>query len=102
MKVNVEQLESVWIALISNIKSKGIKDVNIDESYYWSINDGDLYNVYRKPEELTIGDLTDEWTWLLRMANEPDDANIYAFRWLSEVLRGISIKQPEISSEQPK
>lgn len=102
MKVNVEQLESVWCALILNLKSKGVKEIDIKESYYWSINDEDLYNVYREPKELTIGNLADEWPWLISMANKPDDAVVYAFRWLSEILRAISIKQPGVPSEKPE
>ena len=102
MKINVDQLESVWQTLISNLRLKEIKEIDINESYYWSINDEDLYNVYKEPKELTIGNLEDEWTWLLNITNEPDDTIVYAFRWFSEILRAISIKQPGIPSEQPE
>ena len=95
MKVDVEQLEAVWQTLIYNLKSKGVKEININESYYWMVSDEDLYDVYKEPKELTIGNLADEWPWLLGMVDEPDHAAGYAFRWFSEILRAISIKQPE-------
>ena len=100
VKLSVEQLEAVWQALVYNLKQKGIKEISINESYYWKINDEDLYNVYDEPKELTIGNLADEWPWLLGMANEPDDAIIYAFGWFSEILRAISIKQSDIPERQ--
>ena len=97
MKIKIEQLEAVWHSLISNLKSNEITEIEVNESYYWQIDDEDLYNVYKDPKELsiTIGDLTDEWPCLLNMASEPDDAIIHAFRWFSEILRAVSIKQPE-------
>lgn len=97
MKVKIEQIEAVWHSLIYNLKSKGLTEIEINESYYWIIEDRDLYNVYKDSKELTItiGNLTDEWPWLLNIADNPDDAIIHAFRWFSEILRAISIKQSE-------
>ncbi|MFE7636808.1 MULTISPECIES: hypothetical protein [unclassified Kitasatospora] len=63
--------------------------VALDKDYFWSVPPDGLYDVYRAPDELTIGQLSESWQHLTGLLAEPDRAVGYHLVWLADVLRAI-------------
>ncbi|MCP2295716.1 hypothetical protein SAMN04244553_4800 [Nocardia amikacinitolerans] len=63
--------------------------VCLDEDYFWSIPQDELYDVNRTPAELTVGQLSWSWQHLTDLLADPDRAIGSHLVWLAEVLRAI-------------
>lgn len=64
---------------------------SVDEDYYWDIPVNELYDVYNKPENLTIGQLTDDWSGLQELLlNEREVIEFHDLTHLSQILKAIA------------
>jgi hypothetical protein len=62
----------------------------LDRDYFWSIPADELYNVYSRPTEITIGQLTESWQHIEDMLDGKTDIIPYHLIWLSDVLRAMA------------
>lgn len=60
-----------------------------DKDYFWSIPAERLYDVYNKPSDFTIGQLTESLDNLERMIAEPEYALGYGLVWLGDIFRAV-------------
>lgn len=66
--------------------------LHLDQDYFWSIPQDELYDVSNTPADLTLGQLSCSWEHLTDLLSDPDRAIGYHLVWLSEVLRAIGYK----------
>ncbi|MEV3961586.1 hypothetical protein AB0M34_11905 [Nocardia sp. NPDC050193] len=66
--------------------------LHLDQDYFWSIGEDELYEVYNTPSDLTLGQLSWSWEHLTDLLSDPGRAIGYHLVWLSEVLRAIGHK----------
>ncbi|WP_209332960.1 hypothetical protein [Lunatimonas salinarum] len=94
MKVRIEDLETSFREIFSSIKEElGKNEIEISEDFYWHIVSNDLYNIDQKPENHSIGSLSDDLNEIKRIANmeySPVRQNLVK---LNSILRYIAEKE---------
>ncbi|WP_327681482.1 hypothetical protein [Kitasatospora sp. NBC_00458] len=63
--------------------------ITVRDDYYWSVPPAKAADVHADPPELTIGQVTEAWAHLEKMAKGETPAVGYGFVWLGDVLRAI-------------
>ncbi|RCR65961.1 hypothetical protein [Larkinella punicea] len=93
MKINIDNLQKITSILLHELqKSKG-NEIELKSDFYWDISSDELYNPYGKPENLSLGQLTDDLEELSRL-NISDDAIVYDLKLISNIFRALSIENP--------
>ena len=77
MKIKTSDLIEVIDILKEKIKINFSDSIEIDtEDFYWHISSEELYNPVREPRELYLGQLSDDWSELLRLRDSNDEEAI--------------------------
>ncbi len=94
MKIDVDQLEQALQALIDELRKKEGKVINIEQpiDYYWSIPGEVLYNPYENPNELTLGQLSDDLKEMTKIASKTSEPVSYDFVKMSSLMAMIGHK----------
>lgn len=89
MKVNVAELRIVANKLLDHLEATGHAEVGVDVDFYWEISSKQRYEPYVEPGPLSMGQLSDDWTELKRIAEGQALPVSYALVWLASILRRI-------------
>jgi len=90
MEIKKNDLLKIIDILKKNIDKNFSKKILIQkEDFYWEIDYNELYNPKKKPKNLTLGQLSDDWTELLRLAETKEEPLSYDLKRLGEILRII-------------
>jgi hypothetical protein len=94
VKIQLSDLRRVANALFDYLEQTGRTEIEVTEDFYWSIPEKHLYSVYTAPLEsdLTMGQLSDDWKELTKIAVGKSPPLAYALVWLSSLLRFIGTK----------
>ncbi len=92
MNVKVAELRAIADRLFTYLEETGRSDFEISEDYYWSIEKDEVYDPYKDPKALTMGQLSDDWDELSDILKEESPPIGYALVWLSAILRNIGEK----------
>lgn len=72
--------------------------LTINNGYYWSVLDDDLYNMAAQPSSLGIGDLEFDYERVYKTYEEKDEMPMFLY-WHAELLRAISIEHPTVFND---
>ena len=89
MLVQLSDLRKVTSMLFDHLESADTNSFEFSEDYYWYISDDQRYDPHIKPSELSLGQLTDDWSELIQILNREKEPLGYAFVWLSAILRRL-------------
>jgi hypothetical protein len=89
--VPVSELRKVFELLMQHVEETDGPVIELGKDYFWSIPMDELYNVYEKPSDLTIGQLSECLQHLEKMNEDPEWVISYGLVWLAEVLRAVSL-----------
>lgn len=89
MQVPIQALKDAVVALCNHLDEAGVSSVELPHSLYWSIPKEQEYDPYNDPNELTLGDLEEDWSHIENIVNGKKDPTGYAFVWLAAVLRAV-------------
>ncbi len=93
MKINVNEFEQVVISMLNQLKQRSGETIEIeDEDYYWAITEEELYNPMQKPNELTIGQLSEDWDNMESILHKKRDPISYDFVKMSSLMQIIGLK----------
>ncbi len=94
MKIQLSELRQAINVLFDHLERTGRTEIEVTEDFYWSIPEKLLYSVYSPPpeSELTMGQLSDDWNELTKIASGKSPPLAYALVWLSSLLRFIGTK----------
>lgn len=92
MKIQISELRRINTQLLDHLENCGHNEIEIDVDFYWTIKKEELYDPYKKPEALGLGQLYDEYGFLRNIIDGNSEATAYAFVWLSALLRYIGEK----------
>lgn len=72
----------------------GRTEFEVSEDFYWNIPEKHLYSVYTPPpeSELTVGQLSDDWNEVMKIASGQRPPMAYGLVWLSSLLRIVGTK----------
>ena len=69
------------------------EEIKLDDDYYWEIDENEIYQFAKDPNNFVMGQLTEDWSELLRLKN-PDEVPIkYDLLRLSVILRYLSSRK---------
>ena len=94
MKIQLSELRQATNVLFDHLERTGRTEIELTEDFYWSIPEKHLYSVYPPPpeSELTMGQLSDDWNEVAKIAVGQRPPIAYALVWLSSLLRFIGTK----------
>ncbi|MBF6296731.1 hypothetical protein IU459_04135 [Nocardia amamiensis] len=88
--VSLDELRRAIDVLLDHVEAATAGEtVALDKDYFWSIPPGELYDVYNKPADLTIGQLSECWQHLKDLLADSDGALGYHLVWLADILRAM-------------
>lgn len=91
MTINIKEIEEITSILFSKLKEKYGNNIEIQNDYFWDIVNEELYNPYEEPKTITLGQLSQDYELIKRILNS-DDAVAFDLKWLSNILKVISIE----------
>ena len=89
MKVELAELTEVWNRLVAHLAELGIDSVVLTQDYYWEVMAPERYDVYTKPTELTIGQISEDLVTVRNLLTEEHSPVVYDFVKLASVMRAI-------------
>ena len=90
MDIEIKTLRSLCEQLLSLCEEKGYAIINLPVDYYWDVPTQSRYDPYQRPEDLTLGQLSDDWSELRKIIENGDSKAIsYTLVWLAAVIRAI-------------
>lgn len=89
--MDVGALRKIVSKLLDHLAEHQGNEVALEHDMFWSIAAPDIFNVYSRPEDLTIGQLSESWESLRRMVDD-DRPLTYGLVWLADVLRAIGME----------
>lgn len=89
MKISTKKLRTALDLLMKHVESSGHASIEIAEDFYWNIPEGSRYNPYEQPQDLDLGQLSDDWKELEAIAEGSSDPLGYGLVWASAILRRI-------------
>lgn len=92
MNIQISDLREVCEQLFSHLETNGHTSIEITDDYYWHIIKEQKYDPYRQPNDLTLGQLTDDWIELKKITEGKSEPLGYAFVWVASILRAIGEK----------
>ncbi len=94
MKINLKDIEAITEKLFISLKERGIETIEVSEDFYWYIPKDIVYNPYEEPNRVEMGQLSDDWNELCKVAETNDIPIPYNFVWLATVFRAIGENIP--------
>lgn len=92
MKVRTADLRQAVLGLLQHLENTGQRELEIEEDLYWDIPASKRYLPYQEPDELTLGQLSDDWSEVSQMIAGERELVAYGLVWLSAVLRRVGEK----------
>jgi hypothetical protein len=92
MRVKTEELRHAALALLQHLDEGGQREFEIDEDFYWEVPTDQRYAPYEKPKELSMGQLSDDWSEVMQMSSGDREVLGYGLVWLAAVLRRVGEK----------
>ena len=89
MKITVETLRRVSAALFDQLEARGYQTIDVPHDYYWDIDRAQRHNLDTEPENLSVGQLTEDWFNLEEMLRDDSLCAAYGLTWLAAVLREV-------------
>ncbi len=89
MDIDLEVLEAAFTRLITNLRKSGVDSVNTERDFYWVADQDCRYSPYDDPKKFTLGQLSDDYTEVSKIAAGEADPLPCGLVWLGELLRTV-------------
>jgi hypothetical protein len=89
MLITVESLRRVSAALFDRLEARGYDAVEVPHDYYWDIDQFQRHNLDAEPDNLSVGQLSEDWWNLEEMLRDESLCAVYGLAWLGAVLREV-------------
>jgi hypothetical protein len=90
MTINLNDLKQIVDMVFSSLNQSNELNIEVNADFYWDIPDEELYNPYKNPDNLTLGQLSFDLEELNRLLQK-DEVITHDLKRLSTVLRFLSI-----------
>lgn len=89
MQINVSALRAITDVLLSRIERQGIQEIELGSDHYWDIPAEKLYDTHDEPSEFTMGQLSEDLSFVNEMISGVRPPVSYGLVWISSLLRYI-------------
>ena len=87
--VSVALLRQIMNRALDHARDVAGDRIDLERDFFWSVPPDELYDVYTRPEELTIGQLAESWENLTTLQQDDGAVTAYALVWIADVLRAL-------------
>lgn len=91
MNINIKELKEITDTLFSYLDEMNVQEIKCEEDYYWIIPKEKRYDSYEEPDKFTIGQLSENWTFLAKMVEEKRVVGP-SFTWLASIFQILGEK----------
>ncbi len=85
LRVSVAEPRAVFEVLMARLDG----EVEISADCFWSVPTAELTDVYQEPQQLTVGQVSEAWSFLRVMKDDEPIASTHGLVWLADVLNVI-------------
>ena len=89
MDIELSQLKTLLLLEIDHLEKMGYEQIEIPVDYYWNVPQDIRYDPYKEPQNLDLGQLTDDWQELQKVLQGDRDPLAFDLVWISTILRAI-------------
>ena len=94
MRIEISTLHEICQRLFQYMEEQGIEFVDVPADYYWNIPLDQVYNPYQKPNNLDLGQLTDDWNELQKLLRNEREPIGYFWVWFAAISRAVGENSP--------
>lgn len=95
MNILAGEFLEVMRIIIDHLEATQPTVIDVKEDYCWHIPNSERYDPYKKPSELTLGQLSDDWSELRKLLDRDRVPAGLDLVWLASILRRLGEKQWE-------
>jgi len=93
VQINVDEVEKALKYLFTELRNQKGNIIDIEPvDFYWAIDGKELYDPYNNPNDLTLGQISDDLNEIKKIASKQSEPVSYDFVKLSSVLTMIGHK----------
>ena len=92
MKINIDEIQKITSLLLSKLREQKGNEVELGNDFYWDISSDELYKPYDDPENISLGQLSDDLKEVQRLSQSSDGAIPYDLKRVAEILKALSIE----------
>ncbi|MGL5803832.1 MAG: hypothetical protein ACRC2R_27535 [Xenococcaceae cyanobacterium] len=92
MIVDLNVLEKASHIIFEYWQKEGIQKIEVEEDFYWNISTKERYDPYKEPQDLDLGQLSDDWSEIEKIASGKTEPIIYALVWLASIYKILGEK----------
>ncbi len=86
-EIDLVELRAVVNRLLDHvIKTRGVRTLALERPYYWEVPAPERYNVEAEPAELEVGNLADDWAFVVRLLQRSNQPVAYQLTELAPLL----------------
>ena len=92
MKIKIHEVREILNLIFYKLDNIGVKEVELDHSYYWETSTNLMYDMDKEPNEFSIGDLTHDLERLQELLN---DDGLYvndSLEWIANILKYCGLR----------
>ena len=92
IEIDVPTLRLVSCLLLDRLEAQGGTSISLDKDFYWQIAEVDRYKIEDEPNEFEVGQLSEDWENIRRIAEGTADPLAFDLCWLASILSAIGEK----------
>jgi hypothetical protein len=89
MNIPVEALRRITASLLDRLETQGHATVHVAQDLYWDIDRSQRHDLDAEPQNLRVGQLTEDWWNLEEMVRDDSLCVAFGLTWLAAILREI-------------
>jgi hypothetical protein len=89
-EISVDQVRDALLALLDHVRATYGDAIELESDYFWSIPDNAKFDVYNKPADLTIGQVSEVCEQLAKLAASGQGDTTYQLRWFAQLFEAIA------------
>ena len=92
--IKIDEIEVIFLKAIRRMKEVYGNEIELSKDYYWNIPFDKLFDTYEKPNDLTIGQLSEDYDLLkkhLEISNLPNSRHLVK---IAHLLRFLGEEKP--------
>lgn len=93
MKIKLEEIELMISAIFLRYRETHGDEVEIENDYYWALDEKEIYTVDNEPKDFSVGQLTDDME-TLKKSFKSDYLIPYNLRRIANIVTALSIEKP--------
>lgn len=88
--VSIDQLRRTVLAVLDHVQATYGDTIELESDYFWSVPEDAKFDVYTKPAELTVGQVSEVCEHLTRLGEPGRDVATFQLRWFAQLFEAIA------------